>query len=114
MKKNVKNLLVLIGLLLFCLAFSLIFSAAGRNAVKDTPVRKKEFENAGYAEFKRRVGEAVAAGVEPIRREKDRILSDKGYIDKLLASGAERAAAVAERTLRKVYKKVGLLPRVKA
>ena len=46
MKKNVKNLLVLIGLLLFCLAFSLIFSAAGRNAVKDTPVRKKEFENA--------------------------------------------------------------------
>lgn len=46
MKKNVKNLLVLIGLLLFCLAFSLVFSAAGRNAVKDTPVRKKEFENA--------------------------------------------------------------------
>ena len=75
---------------------------------------EKEFENAGYAEFKRRVGEAVAAGVEPIRREKDRILSDKGYIDKLLASGAERAAAIAERTLRKVYKKVGLLPRVKA
>lgn len=41
MKKNVKNLFVLIGLLLFCLAFSLVFSAAGRNAVKDTPIRKK-------------------------------------------------------------------------
>ncbi len=88
-----------------------IYSLFAGKSVEET---EKEFENAGYAEFKRRVGEAVAAGVEPIRREKDRILSDKGYIDKLLASGAERAAAAAERTLRKVYKKVGLLPRVKA
>ena len=82
-------------------------------AGKTVAETEKEFENTGYADFKRRVGEAVAAGVEPIRAEKNRLLADKGYIDALLSEGAEKAAYLAEKTLRKVYKKVGLLPRVR-
>lgn len=42
MKKNVKNLLLLLGLFCVCLAFSLILGFAGQNAIEDTPVRKKE------------------------------------------------------------------------
>ena len=42
MKKNMKKLFILAGLFVLCLAFSLILLCAGRNAVKDTPVRQKE------------------------------------------------------------------------
>lgn len=80
---------------------------------KSAEETEREFEGAGYADFKKRVGEAVAAGIEPIRVEKNRILKDKGYIDKLLSEGADRAAYLANKTLRKVYKKVGLVPRAK-
>ena len=87
-----------------------IYSLFSGKSAEET---EREFEGAGYADFKKRVGEAVAAGIEPIRAEKNRILKDKGYIDKLLSEGADRAAYLANKTLRKVYKKVGLVPRVK-
>ena len=70
-----------------------------------------EFDGLGYGDFKLRVGEAVVSVIEPIRQEKNRILSDKGYIDQVLSLGAERAERLAYRTLSKVYKKVGLIHR---
>lgn len=72
---------------------------------------EREFDGKGYGDFKLKVGETVAEKIEPIRQEKNRILADKEYLDNVLASGAERAARLAYRTLNKVYKKVGLLPR---
>ena len=72
---------------------------------------EKEFENCGYGDFKLRVGEAVAETVEPIRLEKNRLLTDKNYLDDVLKNGAEKAERIAYKTLNKVYKKVGLLPR---
>ncbi len=72
---------------------------------------EREFDGKGYGEFKLKVGEAVADIVEPIRLEKDRLLSDKAYLDDVLKNGAERAERLAYRTLSKVYKKVGLVPR---
>lgn len=71
---------------------------------------EKEFEGKGYGDFKLKVGETVAEIIEPIRLEKNRLLADKDYLDSVLASGAERASSLAYKTLRKVYKKVGLLP----
>lgn len=72
---------------------------------------EKEFEGKGYGDFKLAVGEAVADKLEPIRLEKNKILSNKDYIDDVLKVGAERAAKAAYKTLSKVYKKVGLVPR---
>lgn len=72
---------------------------------------EKEFDGKGYGDFKLKVGEAVASVIDPIRQEKNKILADKDYLDTVLANGAERAARIAYRTLNKVYKKVGLLPR---
>ena len=72
-----------------------------------------EFDGLGYGDFKLRVGEAVAELVEPIRQEKNRILTDKNYIDSVLSSGAEKAERIAYKMLSKVYKKVGLVPRVR-
>ena len=49
--------------------------------------------------------------LRPIREETERLLADKAYLEGVYRAGAERASRVAERTLRKVYKKVGFLPR---
>ena len=70
-----------------------------------------EFEGKGYGAFKPAVGEAVVELLRPIREETERLLADKGYLESVYRAGAERASRVAERTLRKVYKKVGFLPR---
>lgn len=72
---------------------------------------EQEFEGKGYGDFKSTVGEAVTAVIEPIRQEKNRLLSDKAYLDDVLKCGAERAERLAYRTLNKVYKKVGLVLR---
>ena len=70
-----------------------------------------EFDGKGYGVFKPVVGEAVVELLRPIREETQRLLSDKAYLESVYRAGAERAARTAERTLRKVYKKVGFLPR---
>ena len=70
-----------------------------------------EFDGKGYGAFKPAVGEAVVELLRPIREEADHILRDKAYLEGIYRDGAERASRVAERTLRKVYKKVGLVQR---
>ncbi|MCD8206106.1 MAG: tryptophan--tRNA ligase [Clostridia bacterium] len=68
---------------------------------------EKSFEGEGYARLKEAVGEAVAAKLSPIQAEQKRLLSDKAYLEGVFADGAKRAAAVATRTLDKVYRKIG-------
>jgi tryptophanyl-tRNA synthetase len=85
-----------------------IYSAFTNKTFEET---EKEFEGKGYGDFKIKVGEAVADVIGPIREEKNRLLADKDYLDKVLSLGAERAERMAYRTLAKVYKKVGLVPR---
>ena len=70
-----------------------------------------EFDGLGYGAFKPRVGEAVIEALRPIREETERILADKAYLETVYRNGAERAQRTAQRTLRKVYKKIGFLPR---
>ena len=85
-----------------------IYSAFRGISIKEA---EQEFEGKGYGDFKIKVGEAVADVIDPIRQEKNKILSDKAYIDAVLKDGAERASRIAYKVLSKVYKKVGLLPR---
>ncbi|MBQ9459498.1 MAG: tryptophan--tRNA ligase [Oscillospiraceae bacterium] len=70
-----------------------------------------EFDGQGYGTFKSAVGEAVIETLRPIREEASRILADKAYLEGVYKNGAEKASRVAEKTLRKVYKKVGFIPR---
>ena len=72
---------------------------------------EQEFEGKGYGAFKPVVGEAVVELLRPIREETHRLLADKAYLESVYRAGAERASYVAEKTLRKVYKKVGFLAR---
>ena len=92
-KKGVSNLLTIYSLF----------------ADKTIEEAEKEFEGKGYGDFKLAVGEAVAAVIEPVIAEKNRILKDKGYLESVLKSGAEKANYLAGKMMRKVYKKVGLI-----
>lgn len=67
-----------------------------------------DFEGHGYGDFKTAVGEAVVALLEPIQARYNELLSDRAQLEALAREGAEHAAAIAERTVAKVYKKVGL------
>jgi tryptophanyl-tRNA synthetase len=51
----------------------------------------------------------VVETLRPIREESERLLGDKAYLEGVYRAGAEKAAYVANKTLRKVYKKVGFL-----
>lgn len=68
---------------------------------------EKTFEGVGYGEFKTAVGEVVAERLAPIQAEQARLLADKQYLDDILKKGALRASAIANKTLAKVYKKIG-------
>ena len=70
-----------------------------------------EFDGCGYGKFKPAVGEAVIETLRPIREETTRILNDKAYLEGVYKAGAEKAAYTANKTLRKVYKKVGFVAR---
>lgn len=70
---------------------------------------EKDFSGKGYGDFKTAVGEAVAEHLRPVREEYERLIQDKAYLEQCYRSGAEKAAAFADRTMKKVYKKVGFL-----
>ena len=70
---------------------------------------EREFDGKGYGDFKLKVGEAVVEMLRPIREEAERIMADKAYLEGIYKQGAERASYAANKTLRKVYKKVGFV-----
>ena len=70
---------------------------------------ESEFAGKGYGVFKPAVGDAVIETLRPIREEAERILADKAYLKQVYTDGAMKASSVACKTLRKVYKRVGLV-----
>ena len=85
-----------------------IYCAATGKTMEDA---QAEFCGQGYGVFKPAVGEAVVELLRPVREEALRLLGDKAYLEGIYKQGAERAGALANKTLRKVYKKVGFVAR---
>lgn len=78
---------------------------------KSIPALEKEFEGKGYGEFKLAVGEAVADHLQPIREKFTEYAKDETALLAIYREGAQKAASISQRTLDKVYKKLGFLPR---
>ncbi|MBE6607387.1 MAG: tryptophan--tRNA ligase [Ruminococcaceae bacterium] len=72
---------------------------------------EKEFEGRGYGDFKLAVGEVVADGLAPLQARYAQIINDKAYLEDVMKNGARAAAYRAEKTIRKVAKKVGFIAR---
>ena len=70
---------------------------------------EREFAGMGYGAFKPAVGEAVIDMLRPLQDETNRILKDKAYLESVYKEGAAKASYIANKTMRKVKKKVGLV-----
>lgn len=84
-----------------------IYSAITKKSYEEI---QREFEGKGYGDFKTAVGETVAEELRPIREEYDRLMADKAYLESCYRDGAQKARTISQRTLDKVYKKIGFLP----
>jgi tryptophanyl-tRNA synthetase len=69
------------------------------------------FEGKGYGDLKGAVADAVVAEFAPVRERALELLADPAELDRLLAGNADRAAEIADATLRRAYDAVGFLPR---
>jgi len=84
-----------------------IFSSLTGRTIEDLVAA---YEGKGYGDLKRDLGDAVVDFVTPFRDRALELLEDRAQLDAILADGAERAAAVAEKTLVEVYDRVGFVP----
>ena len=74
---------------------------------------EKEFAGKGYGDFKLAVGETVADHLKPLQERYEQLMKDKAYIETMIKQNDEKAAYYANKTLRKVQKKVGLTERIR-
>lgn len=64
--------------------------------------------NFGYGHAKQALFEAYMDYFAPMRRRREELEKEPGYIDEVLRKGAEKANAVAAQTMDEVYRTVGL------
>ncbi len=72
------------------------------------PAIEEKFAGKGYGFLKRELVEVVVKTVEPIQSRYKEITETPGYLDNMIAKGAERARAVADKTLADVRELVGM------
>ncbi len=74
---------------------------------------EKEFDGKGYGDFKMAVGESAVAVLKPLQERCNDLAKNKDYIDKAIKENAEKAEYYAQKTLRKVQKKVGFPEKIR-
>jgi len=72
---------------------------------------ESEYAGRGYGDFKSGLAEVVTETFGPIRARALELLDDRTELDRILAQNADRASAIADHTLAKVYDRIGFLPR---
>ncbi|TML90928.1 MAG: tryptophan--tRNA ligase [Actinobacteria bacterium] len=83
-----------------------ILSVATGDSFADIEAR---YDAQGYGPFKKDVGEAVVALLDPIRQRYDELRADEPELRRLLAIGAEKARATAQPTLESMIEKMGFV-----
>ena len=61
-----------------------------------------------YGDLKKQVAGAVIAALEPIQKRYREIMADSGYVARVLDEGARRISPIANETVAKVKKAMGL------
>ncbi len=83
-----------------------IFSALTGRSVPDL---EAAYDGRGYGDLKKDLAETVMDFVTPFRTRTMELLDDRAELDAVIRAGAEKAGAVAERTLADVYERVGFV-----
>ncbi|GAA0181778.1 tryptophan--tRNA ligase [Clostridium sediminicola] len=71
----------------------------------------KNYEGLGYAQFKKDVAEVIVDELQPVQNKVKELVADKKYLESVYQAGAEKASYIANKTLRKMKKKIGFIPR---
>jgi tryptophanyl-tRNA synthetase len=76
----------------------------------ETTEMRERFEEGGtgYGDFKKQLFGKLWEYFEPMRKRREEILKDPGYIDAVLERGAARANAEATKVMKRVRAAVGL------
>ncbi|MEL7602745.1 MAG: tryptophan--tRNA ligase [Bacillota bacterium] len=74
---------------------------------KDMNTAVNELTGKGYGTLKAAAADAAIAVLEPLQKKYFHILEEKTYLNDSIRAGAQKAASVAEKTLRDAYEKVG-------
>lgn len=74
---------------------------------------EKEFGGKGYGELKMAVGETVVSVLKPVQERFAQLSKDKDYINGIIKNNAEKAGYFANKTLRKVQKKIGFPEKIR-
>ena len=69
---------------------------------------EREFEGAGYGDFKKAVAEGVVELLAPVRERYAELGADEAALEATLAEGAEKARAIAAKTLADVRDRMGI------
>jgi len=82
-------------------------------ATTERPVAtvEAEYADAGYGTLKQAVADAVVAYLAPLQARYAELRDDPSTVDAALATGAEKAEAVASKVIARVREAAGLLPR---
>ena len=78
---------------------------------KEIPNIVEGYEGQGYGKFKSDLAEILIEGLSPIQEKYNEIRNNKDYLEKIYKEGAEKAEYESMKTLKKVYKKIGFIPR---
>jgi tryptophanyl-tRNA synthetase len=76
----------------------------------DPPAVEREFDSAGYGDFKKAVAEAVVDYLAPVRERYAELRPDEEALEAILAAGAEKARAIAAPTVADVRERMGFGP----
>ena len=68
-----------------------------------------EFAGKGFGVFKPALADLVVEKISPIGGEMRRLEADPAYLQKIMTAGAERAAIIADQTVKEVKEIVGFL-----
>ncbi|WP_300408131.1 tryptophan--tRNA ligase [Lagierella sp.] len=81
------------------------------SAFSKEPVEKilQTYEGDSYGQFKLHLAEVIIESLRPIQEKYNRLIEDKSYLEEVMEKGASKASYMANKTLRKVYRKVGFV-----
>lgn len=68
-----------------------------------------KYHGEGYAQFKIDVADAIISELEPIQNKVKHLLENKSELEEIYKKGAEKANYVANKTVRKMQKKIGFI-----
>lgn len=70
---------------------------------------EEKYKDKGYAEFKKNLAEIIIENLAPFQTKYKKLISDKKYLLKIANAGAKKASLIAEKKLKEVKEKIGLI-----